>query len=37
MSTAAPPDQMSSQRPFMTFARRNAIWGYLLVLPAWCC
>jgi ABC-type sugar transport system permease subunit len=34
MATATPPEQISSERPFMTFARRNALWGYLLVIPA---
>lgn len=34
MATPASADRIIHDRPFLTFARRNAIWGYLLVLPA---
>jgi ABC-type sugar transport system permease subunit len=34
MSSNASADRVTHDRPFLTFARRNAIWGYLLVVPA---
>lgn len=34
MATPVSADRVIHDRPFLTFARRNAIWGYLLVLPA---
>ena len=33
MAVIAAPRQRASRRPRMTFARRQALWGYLLVLP----
>ncbi len=32
--SASPADRVVHDRPFLTFARRNALWGYLLVIPA---
>ncbi|MCC6674961.1 MAG: sugar ABC transporter permease [Thermomicrobiales bacterium] len=34
MALVATADRVTHDRPFLTFARRNAVWGYLLVLPA---
>jgi len=34
MALVATADRITHDRPFLTFARRNAVWGYLLVLPA---
>lgn len=34
MAVSSPAGGATQERPFLTFARRNAIWGYLLVLPA---
>jgi multiple sugar transport system permease protein len=34
MSASPPADRVVHDRPFLTFARRNALWGYLLVIPA---
>ncbi len=34
MATPATADRVIHDRPFLTFARRNALWGYALVLPA---
>lgn len=34
MAITVSADRVTHDRPFLTFARRNAIWGYLLVLPA---
>ena len=34
MATSVSADRVIHDRPFLTFARRNAIWGYVLVLPA---
>jgi ABC-type sugar transport system permease subunit len=34
MAATPQADPVVHDRPFLTFARRNAIWGYLLVIPA---
>ena len=34
MAATPPADRVVHDRPFLTFARRNALWGYLLVIPA---
>jgi ABC-type sugar transport system permease subunit len=34
MAATSQADPAVHDRPFLTFARRNAIWGYLLVIPA---
>ncbi len=34
MSSAPTTDNVAEKRHFLTFSRRNALWGYALVLPA---
>jgi ABC-type sugar transport system permease subunit len=34
MAISTPAERVVHDRPFLTFARRNALWGYLLIIPA---
>jgi ABC-type sugar transport system permease subunit len=34
MAASPPADRIRHDRPFLTFARRNALWGFALVIPA---